>query len=60
MTVSAIRLGKVSQVSPLFVLLNGDKTSAPAEPYKGLVVVLEQEVAVLAIERRRLVVWAAP
>lgn len=54
------RLGRISQTAPVRVRLNGDTADAPAEPYKGLVVVLDQEVAVQTIERRRLIVWAAP
>ena len=55
-----MRLGRVTQVSPVLVLLNGDTTAAPAEPYKALVPVVGQEVAISTTAERRLIVWAAP
>lgn len=55
-----MRLGRVTQVTPLRVLLNGDTTDAPAEGYFGLTAALDQEVLVHSIEGRRLVVWAKP
>lgn len=55
-----MRFGRVTQISPLLVQLNGDTTAAPAEPYKGLTPTVNQEVAVQTVEGRRLVVWAAP
>ena len=54
-----IRLGRVTQPSPLRVLLNGDTTDAPAEVYQGVIPALSQEVAVVTVEGRRLIVWAA-
>ena len=54
-----MRLGRVTQVSPLAVLLNGDTASAPAEPYRGLTVTVGQEVAISTTAGRRLIVWAA-
>ncbi len=55
-----MKLGRVTQVSPLRVLLNGETVDAPAEGYKALVPVVGQEVAVQAVSSRRLIVWAAP
>lgn len=53
------RLGRVTQTSPLLVRLNGDTEAAPAEPYKGLTTVINQEVLVQTVSGRRLIVWAA-
>lgn len=54
-----MRLGVVTQTTPLLVQLNGDTTSAPAEAYAGLTPTVGQEVAVVTVEGRRLIVWAA-
>lgn len=54
-----IRLGRITSTSPVRVRLKGDTTDAPAEPYKGLTTVVDQEVAVLTVNGRRLIVWAA-
>ncbi len=55
-----MRLGRVTQVSPLVVVvLNGDTTATAAEPYKALVPVVNQEVGVVTVSGRRLIVWAA-
>lgn len=53
-----IRLGKVTQASPLLVKLNGDTGAAAAEPAAGMVLAVDQEVLVVLAESRRLVIWA--
>lgn len=54
-----MRLGRISSTAPLRVRLNGDTADAPAEGYAGLAPALDQEVLVLTVEGRRLIVWAA-
>lgn len=53
-----IRLGRVTQASPLLVKLNGDTGSAAAEAAAGLALSVNQEVLVVLAESRRLVIWA--
>lgn len=50
-----MRLGRVSQVSPLRVLLNGDLADGPAE---GPTLSVGDEVVVVVVEGRRFVVYA--
>lgn len=52
---SDIKLGRVSQVTPLRVQLNGDTADAPAEPLGSFTgAVLTDEVATVTVEGRRL------
>lgn len=54
------RLGRVTQVSPLRVLLKAETQATPAEPYAGMTPTLNQEVLVELDTGRRLILWAAP
>lgn len=54
-----VNLGRVTQVSPLRVRLNGESVDTPAEGYAGLITAVDKEVAVQTVEGRRLIVWAA-
>lgn len=58
---SDARLGRVTAVAtalaPLQVQLNGDTAPGPAAAPGGVTLAVEDEVAVINVEGRRLVIW---